>query len=788
MENPSKTNQELIEEISTLKQRIKELEQSGAKHKQAEEALRFSQQQLRLLIDTGPDFFFLKDLNLSYQLINSANARFFGRDEADILGKTDIELMPEEAAAACQESDRLAIREKRIIVTVELVGDRFYETYKFPVLVADEIVGVAGIIRDITERKRMENTLRDAEMRYRLLFEDSPDGILIIDPDRARPLEFNQTAHRQLGYSREEFSNLSISDVEVVETPEETRARIARVVRGERADFETRQRTKQGEIRNVHVTAQTTEILGKSVYHCIWRDITSRKQAEEEILGERSKFKTLSDNAPFGMVLGHKEGRFTYMNRKFTELFGYDLSDIPDIMTWREKAYPDAEYRHTVIAISAEEFKDARPGERRPRVYTVTCKDGTQKIVQLIASVLPSGDYLMTCEDITELRKLESRLLQAQKMEAVGTLAGGIAHDFNNILTALMGYATLIQAEMDTSNPLRPYVDEVLSASEKAADLTQSLLTFSRQQSVTLIPLNMNNTIKVAEKLLKRLLTEDIEPRTSLTDDDTIVMADKSQMDQILFNLATNARDAMPKGGILTITTAIAVIDDTFMKAHGFGEAGKYVQISVSDTGAGMDEITQQKIFDPFFTTKEVGKGTGLGLATVYGIVKQHNGYITVESALNRGTTFHIYLPAIKMKVNETEDTAIPIKRGKETILIAEDNEGVRRFMREALQGYGYTIREATDGEDAVEKFRQYRDIDLIIIDSVMPKKNGRETYEEIHSVDPHIKVLFTSGYTKDIVLDKGIEEKEFAFISKPLSPNKLLQKVREVLDKEEVS
>ena len=421
---------------------------------------------------------------------------------------------------------------------------------------------------------------------------------------------------------------------------------------------------------------------------------------------------------------------------------------------------------------------------RQLRVFSATCKDGTQKVLKFATSLLVSGDYLMTCEDITEMRKLESQLRQGQKMEAIGTLAGGIAHDFNNILTALTGYATLIQRKMDTSDPLRSYVEQILVASQKATGLIQSLLAFSRQQPFTLTPLDMNNTIKAMEKLLGRLLTEDIKLRTSLTDDDTIVMADKSQMDQILFNLVTNARDAMPKGGILTIETATAVIDATFIKIHGFGKKGKYIEITISDTGMGMDETTKGKIFDPFFTTKEVGKGTGLGLATVYGIVKQHGGYITVESEPNQGTTFSIYFPAVKMKVNEEQDTATPITKGNETILIADDDNEVRHLVREALQAYGYSTIEAIDGEDAIDKFKQNRPIDLIVLDVVMPKKNGREVYEEIHSIDPHIKVLFTSGYTRDIVLDKGIESGEFDFMAKPLLFDELLQKIREMLDR----
>jgi signal transduction histidine kinase len=400
--------------------------------------------------------------------------------------------------------------------------------------------------------------------------------------------------------------------------------------------------------------------------------------------------------------------------------------------------------------------------------------DRTGKVVGAIESM----------RDITEVKRLEAQLRQAQKMESVGTLAGGIAHDFNNILTTLIGYATITQMKMGKNNPLRSHVDQILSASQKAADLTRSLLTFSREQPVSLIPLDINNTIKAAKKLLKRLLTEDIELRTSLTKDDTVVMADKSQMDQILFNLVTNARDAMPKGGMLTIQTGITAMDKEFTRIHGFGEPGRYVLISVSDTGTGMDEATRDKIFDPFFTTKETGKGTGLGLTTVYGIIKQHNGHITVYSEPKQGTTFRIYLPAADTRAGRETNTEPFVSTGNETILIAEDNEGVRHVMREALQEYGYKTIEAIDGEDAINKFKQHQDIDLIIIDSVMPKKNGCEVYGEIRKINSHIKVLFTSGHTKDIVLNKGIEDGEFDFIAKPLLFNEFLQKVREVLDR----
>jgi PAS domain S-box-containing protein len=513
------------------------------------------------------------------------------------------------------------------------------------------------------------------------------------------------------------------------------------------------------------------------------QDITDRKRAEETIIKEKEKLKTLSDNAPFGMVLIDTELHFTYMNRKFTELFGYDLSDVPDIETWREKAYPDDEYRQTILASVREDFEDARPGDRRPRVFAVTCKDGTQKSIQFIVSFLASGDRLLTCEDITELRRLENQLRQAQKTEAIGTLVGGIAHDFNNILTALMGYAVLLQRKMDEGSASHAYAENILSASKKATDLIQNLLAFSRQQTISPRPVSIHDIIRKTQNLLERLLTEDIVIETQLAGEDIIIMADATQIDQILFNLATNARDAMPQGGTLTIETRLVELDNGFQRVHGYGKPGRYALLSVSDTGVGIDETTREKIFDPFFTTKEVGKGTGLGLSTVHGIVKQHNGFFNVYSEPGMGTTFHIYFPVLDKADKEDEPVPVPIMGGDETILVAEDSKSVRDLIREILITYGYTIIEAIDGADAVDKFNKADKIDLLIFDSVMPKKNGREAYNEIRNIKQDIKIIFTSGHTRDVVLDKGIEDKEFNFLQKPILSDTLLRKVREVLD-----
>jgi CheY-like chemotaxis protein len=300
--------------------------------------------------------------------------------------------------------------------------------------------------------------------------------------------------------------------------------------------------------------------------------------------------------------------------------------------------------------------------------------------------------------------------------------------------------------------------------------------------------ISLHSVIKETDKLLKRLVTEDITIRTVLAAEDITIMADATQIDQILFNLVTNARDAMPQGGTITIETKAVEISDQFQRIHGYGKPGRYALLSISDTGIGMEETTRGKIFDPFFTTKEIGKGTGLGLSTVYGIVKQHNGYITVYSEPNRGTTFHIYLP-IADKIGKEEDIApTSLKRGSETILVAEDNESVRNLISNILIEYGYKSVEAVDGAEAVEKFKKIHKIDLLILDSIMPKKNGREAYNEIREIKPDIKVIFTSGYTRDVFLDKGVEDKKFHFLQKPISPDTFLQKVRDVLDEKQDS
>jgi signal transduction histidine kinase/DNA-binding response OmpR family regulator len=400
------------------------------------------------------------------------------------------------------------------------------------------------------------------------------------------------------------------------------------------------------------------------------------------------------------------------------------------------------------------------------------------------------GKVVVVLNDATYRKKIEEERLRWQKLESVGQLAGGIAHDFNNMLTAIIGYASFLGEKIGTASPLKPYVDQILSASEKSANLTKQLLAFSRKQILSPQVTDLNELIIKMGTLLKRLIGEDIEFKTLLADKLLTAMVDTGQIEQVLLNLCTNARDAMPHGGLLTISTDVLDLDKKNMKTHGLDQSGRYALISVTDNGIGLDEIARQKIFEPFFTTKEIGKGTGLGLAIVYGIIKQHNGYITVYSEPGKGTTFNIYLPLIESPVEEAsvKEVIAPIG-GTETILVTEDNSEVRALISYVLQEFGYTVIEAVDGDDAINKFEENKDrIELAILDIIMPKKSGKEASEAIRNIKPNLKILFISGYTADIITKAGINEEGGYFIQKPISPQGLLWKVREILDKKEQS
>ncbi len=515
-------------------------------------------------------------------------------------------------------------------------------------------------------------------------------------------------------------------------------------------------------------------------------EIDERKRIEKALKQAEEKYRNIFENAAEGIFQTTKEGRFITANPALACMYGYDspeefINDVTDI--GRQLFYNPQRLNEFIQILKKE-------GSVSNFEIKARKKDGKTFWTSVNAKIIKDAEgkikyFAGMIEDITERKKLEAQLRQSQKMEAVGTLAGGVAHDFNNILTAILGYAQLMLMKLDDNDPLRPYINQIILAVDKASSLTNSLLAFSRKQIISIRPINLNDLIKNLIQMLQRIIGEDIELKTFFSEEDLIIMADNSQIEQVLLNLTVNARDAMPDGGLLIIETEKIHLDDEYVRTHGYGKPGDFAFITFTDFGIGIDKNILDKIYEPFFTTKKSDKGTGLGLSMVYGIVKQHKGYINCYSEVGKGTTFKIYLPLIQGKTISAKPST-PITTnifGTETILFAEDDADVRILIKYVLEKYGYRVIEAMDGEEAIEKFKENQStIDLLLFDVIMPKMNGKIAYEEIKKIQPDIKAIFLSGYTANVIHKKGILEEGINLILKPVSPIKLLNKIREVL------
>lgn len=395
--------------------------------------------------------------------------------------------------------------------------------------------------------------------------------------------------------------------------------------------------------------------------------------------------------------------------------------------------------------------------------------------------------FISVIRDISDKKKLEEQLHHAQKMEALGTLAGGIAHDFNNIISAIIGYSSVVQMRLPPEDPSRETLQQIMSAGERAAALTRGILAYSRKDLVSMEPVDINEVILQTSKFLQRVIGEDVVLEVKTAEREFTVLGDRGQLEQVLMNFATNARDAMPDGGRLLVETTRVEIDTEFLAVHGYGKPGEYVLVTVTDTGMGIDETTRQRIFEPFFTTKDPGKGTGLGLSIVYGIIKQHQGFVNVYSEPEKGTCFRVYLPltSVTRKMSERPSMG-SLRGGNETLLIVEDSDEIRSLFTIMLTEFGYRVHGAANGGDAMKVMEEEKErIDLAIIDIIMPGKNGRQVLEDLLTLSPRLKYIFVSGYPRDIISGKGLLDDNSEYLQKPLVPHVLLGKVREILDRQ---
>ena len=502
---------------------------------------------------------------------------------------------------------------------------------------------------------------------------------------------------------------------------------------------------------------------------------------------EKDKFRTLVEEAPFGVSLIAADGRYQYVNPKFTEIFGYALEDVPWGRDWFKSAFPDPAYRRRVKLTWMEDLSGAEVGEAKPRIFGVICKNGAEKEIHFRTVKLGTGDLLVTYEDITEKKRLEIQVQQAQKMESLGQLAGGVAHDFNNVLMGIQGNVSLALLDRGMDDPDYQRLKNIERYVEQGAGLTRQLLGFARGGKYETKLINMNDVVKRGIEMFARTRKE-IAVHARYQEDIWMVVADPGQVDQALLNLYLNAWQAMPQGGDLYIQTENARLDEAFAKPLQ-AEPGEYVKVMVSDNGTGMNEATRQRIFEPFFTTKGRGTGTGLGLASVYGIVNRHGGIIDVNSEEGEGTTFVLYLPA---SVGKSSGPGAQAKNlhgmpgGEETILLVDDEEMIVEIGEQLLARLGYSVLVAKSGEEAVEIYdANAASIHMVILDMIMPGMGGKETYHRLKAINPGVKALLSSGYSIEGTARDIMQNGCSGFLQKPFNLKELAEKVREILDKE---
>ena len=634
---------------------------------------------------------------------------------------------------------------------------------------------------DITERKRAEEALRQSEQQYRLLFQSNPHPMWVYDLETLRFLEVNDAAIEHYGYIRDEFLAMTIKDVRPPEDVPLLLDNVATVAAGINRSGNWRHRTKNGKIIDVEITAHRMLFAGRGAELVLANDITERRLTE----AENRRLAMAIEQSADGIVVTDPEGIIQYVNPAFSAMTGYTrdeaLGQNPRIL--KSGQHGNEFYQSLWNTIRAGNVWHGEISNRR--------KDGTLYTEAMtIAPVRdPSGtitNFIAVKEDVSERKQLEQQFRQAQKMEAVGRLSGGIAHDFNNLLTVINGYSEIILDSMKPDDLNRNRVGEIKKSGARAASLTRQLLAFSRQQVMEPQVLDLNSVIANMDKMLRRLIGEDIDLVTVAGKDLGRVKADPGQIEQIILNLAVNARDAMSEGGKLTIETQNAELDESYARDHVAVKPGPHVMLAISDTGAGMNPETQKHIFEPFFTTKGKGKGTGLGLSTVYGIVKQSGGNIWVYTEPGKGTTFKIYLPRIDepLEVHPPGKAEAEARSGTETVLLVEDEPAVRMLVLETVKLKGYRVLEAHNGAEALSIAAQHQGpIHLLITDVVMPEMGGRVLAERLAASRLGMKVLYMSGYTDNAIVHHGVLEPGTAFLQKPFTPEALALKVRDVLD-----
>jgi PAS domain S-box-containing protein len=635
---------------------------------------------------------------------------------------------------------------------------------------------------------RALEAVRESEEHYRTLVENAPEAIVLLDIDRQKFVDSNGRALSLFGLTRDALLRSGVRDVSAARQIDGSAEAMERLfsetaLDGATAHFEWMYRNSQGEEHPAEVYLVRLPSVDRRLVRVSIVDITERKRSEQALRESEARYRGLVDNATYGILWVEEHGgRLLDANPALAAMLRYDSVDDLLSIQFTKTLYCNPADQNTIIA----EYR--RQGRAHGTVEWKR-KDGKVVAVRLSSrrATNPDGSECaeVIVEDVTEHKALERQLVQAQKFEAIGQLAGGIAHDFNNMIGAILGWVDLGLEETEANSRLHRHFEKVRHQAERAAALTRQLLAFARRQILEPRNVDLNQTTIETLSLLEKVIGSNIEIKANLAPDLAVVRADPTQVEQVLMNLCINARDAMPGGGSLIIDTSNMTLDETFCSLQPLARPGEYVMLAVTDSGTGMDAATLDRIFEPFFTTKEMGKGTGLGLATVYGIVRQHGGFLNVYSEPSVGSTFRVYLPVSTTATpsrDQAEETG-PVAGGTETILVAEDHEGLRQLAQETLASLGYNVLLAADGQQALQEFQRRPETNLVLLDVVLPKLSGPEVYAKLQETHPSLPVIFATGYSPDLAVIQKVQQQGFPVLQKPYSSRNLARAVRKTLD-----
>ncbi len=750
--------------------------------KQAETALKASAE----IVKEIPSGLFVYEHVLPDKLIlldgNPAAEKLTGITIENWIGKEFNQIWPKAKKSGITDAFLNVAKTGKQYISEDLVykDDRLEGAFKTIVFsMPKNKLGVA--FENITEQKMTLEAIQRSEKRYRMLFERSNDAIFKLDKHTGRYLDANKAAEKLSGRSKAELKQLRTLDI----TPEGAEERLAILSSAnDSVDMgEVNYVRPDGSIRTALLL--NTIPLDDTVCYGIARDITDQKKAEDSLKESEKRFRTLVEESPFGISLIGKDGRYKYINPQFTHMFGYTIDDLPTGFVWLEKAFPDISYRKKALTTWIEDMKKAAAGESSLHSFTVTCNDGSRKEILFRSVTMDDRSQLVIYEDITERKSMERRLQQAQKMEAIGTLAGGIAHDFNNILSPMVGFAELLKDDISADSPLQASIDQILHAAFRARDLVQQILAFSRQADQVIKPVKLQLIVREALKLIRSSIPTTIDIESDIDPHCGVVVADPTQVHQIVMNLATNAYHAMEEtGGHLKVILKQVHMDlDKTNYIHL--NPGEYACLVVADTGTGIEKDNLDKIFDPYFTTKAKDKGTGLGLSVVQGIVKGAGGELHIDSQPGQGTEVQIYLPVMELRSEkDAPQTAEGIKGGHEKILLVDDEEAIVNIHQLMLTRLGYQVTTRTSSVEALAALKANPDaFDLIVTDMTMPNMTGIQLSDEIKQIREELPVILCTGFSNQINDEKckslGIQ----GYLMKPLILKDLASTIRKVLD-----